>query len=139
MAWLTGSRVATSAVVVAALVLVFLLEPLPPLIAFERSEIWTRLTEWLALSLIGLVMLSLMGWSDTELELSTSGIRVRPASAPKQPSELSAETAAELEQQLTEMRQDNLVLQRLVQHHREEQERLLNLGVRPPGGRQGDA
>lgn len=130
----TGTRVAPSVAILAALLIAIFLEPLPPLIALERSDVWTRLTEWLGLSLVGLVVLSLMGFGDAEFELSTNGIRVRPASAPKQITGLSPAAAEELKQELAETLQDNRALQRLVQHHREEQERLLDLSIRPAGG-----
>ncbi|HKT82548.1 MAG TPA: hypothetical protein VJQ84_01795 [Solirubrobacterales bacterium] len=115
-------------VVSASMLIAVFVEPLPPLLELARSDVWTRIGEWIALSLLGLVLLSLMGVSDMELDLSLSGVRIRPASAPKeQTGEVSAAVTEELARQLAEMRQDNLALQRMAQRQR--QERLLAAGT----------
>jgi hypothetical protein len=55
-----------------------------------------------------------MGVSDTELDLSMSGIRICPVFTPMQSGEVPAAVAEELAKQLAETKQDNLVLQRRV-------------------------
>lgn len=124
------SKVAPWVVILAALLFAIFLEPLPPLLELARSDVWTRLAEWLVLSLLGLILLSLMGVSDTELDLSMSGFRIRPASAQdKQSGEIPAAVAEELVRQLAETRQDNLVLQRRAEAQIEREERMLAPGT----------
>ena len=117
-------------VILASLLIAALAEPLPPLLDMARSDFWTRIGEWIGLSLLGLVVLSLMGVTDMELDLSLTGIRIRPASVPKeQVGEVSAAVTEELARQLAEMRQDNLALQQMAQRQREEL--LLGAGTQP--------
>lgn len=108
-------------VVAASLLIAVLAEPLPPLLDIARSDLWTRIGEWIGLSLLGLILLSLMGVTDMELDFSLTGIKIRPTSPSKAGGgEVSAAATEELARQLVEMREDNLALQRMAQRQREE-------------------
>lgn len=119
---LPGSRVARWGVVSVALFAAVLVEPLPPLLAWTESETWARIAEWIGLTVLGLIVLALMGESDTEVDLSTTGIGIRPASAAgKGPDEI----IGMLTEEITGLREDNALLARQVKEGIEREKRLL--------------
>jgi hypothetical protein len=110
------------AIVVAGIIAAFF-EPLPPLIGAVHSVAWTMLIEWFGLSIAGLALLSWMGITDMEFELSSTGIKARRIRADEG-------TIEELRQELNGMKQDNLRLRRLTHELREE------LSLYPAGKRE---
>ena len=129
---LPGSRVARWGVVWVALLAAVLVEPLPPLLAWAESETWARIGEWIGLTVLGLIVLALMGESDTEVDLSTTGIGIRPASnAGKGPDEI----IGMLTEEISGLREDNAVLAQQVKEGIERERRLLASGVLPKSTR----
>ncbi len=103
---LSGTQVASlTAIVIAALVAV-LFKPLPPLLQTVHSQAWTMLIEWFGVSACGLFLLSWMGVTDMEFEVSSSGITSRQVRADEG-------TAEELREELAETREGLRRVQRL--------------------------
>jgi hypothetical protein len=129
---LPGSRVARWGVVTVALLIAVVVEPLPPLLAWAESETWARIGEWIGLTFLGLIVLALMGESDTEVDLSTTGIGIRPGStAGKGPDEI----IGILTEEIAGLREDNALLAQQVTAGIEREKRLFAADVlpKPPG------
>lgn len=123
---LPGSRVARWGVVSIALLAAVFAEPLPPLLAWTESETWTRIGEWIGLTALGLIVLALMGEGNTEVDLSTTGIGIRPVSAAeKGPDEI----IGMLIEEIAELRDDNALLAQKVEEGIEREKRLLATDV----------
>jgi len=97
---LGGTQVASSvALIVAGLVAIFF-EPLPPLVAVLESTAWTRLIEWFGVSIVALALLSWVGVTDMEFEVSSNGIKARRIPG-------GDATIEELKEELQGMKEDN--------------------------------
>jgi hypothetical protein len=97
--------------VVAAGIVVALFVPFPPLMVAVRSKEWALLIEWLLLCGAFLVLLSWMEGSNMELEISTSGIKIR---------RMDKEDSEALRQELKEARDDLELYRRLTRELAEE-------------------
>jgi len=110
---LSGSQAASLIAVSSAAFVAVLFEPLPPLLEFINSEMWTRLIEWFGVSVAGLALLSWTGVTDMEFEVSSTGVKARRVQA-------NEEMVEQLRSELQEMEQDNLRLRGLTRDLRKE-------------------
>lgn len=120
---LTGTRVASFVAVVIAGLLAAFFEPFPPLLWEVHSLGWTRLIEWFVVSVALLLLLSLMGLTDLEFEISRDGFKYRRT-------RVDNETIDRLRTEVKELEEDNKRLLRLTRKSLEEQ----SLRTREQGG-----
>lgn len=110
---LTGTQVASLLAVAAAVAVAVFFPPLPPLLGLLHSEAWTRLVEWFLTSAAGLALLSWMGVTDMEFEISSSGIKARRIG-------ISKDIVDALRNEMKGLQDDNARLITLSEHLRSE-------------------
>ncbi len=123
----TDTQLKSLLVAVVAAVITLHFEAEPRLLKFLDSAEWTRLIEWFCLTVMGLVLLAWMGFTDMEFDVISFGIKARRAKHSRgKPSQARADEGAfvELRKILEEERQDNRRLVELARELQRENARL---------------